>query len=316
MTQAIAKRTKSEVAQTFDLTDDDVKTLVAVGVIPAGTTKDVITFFSKTCSTMKLSPFKKQIHLIARRVKTIVAGQEKWDTRYSIQTGIDGYRSRADSTGRYAGNDDYVFDAGMTEFQMIQAGFTTPETATSTVYKIVGGVRCPFSASARWKEYCPADDKQGFMWRKMPFLMLGKTAEALALRKAFPNETAGVYVDEEMAHIQEDAPSEIPTAPASVSAPVASVNQPPVKSDAPPVEAEVVNDVDWKKALVPFGKHKGKALGDLEEKSLKWYCENFDVQPTYVKDGKTLNTKPEYLAEQQAFRDALDDAAVSFDWTE
>jgi RecT family len=36
------------------------------------------------------------------------------------------------------------------------------------------------------------------MWQKMPHLMLSKTAEALALRCAFPAELAGVYVVEEL----------------------------------------------------------------------------------------------------------------------
>jgi hypothetical protein len=66
-----------------------------------------------------------------------------------------------------------------------------------TVYKMIAGQRCPFTATARWDQYYPGDS-QGFMWRKMPHLMLGKCAEGLALRKAFPAELAGAYVKEEM----------------------------------------------------------------------------------------------------------------------
>ena len=67
-----------------------------------------------------------------------------------------------------------------------------------TVYRMVSGQRVAFSASARWAEYAP-QGSQGFMWQKMPFLMLGKVAEALALRKAFPLDLSGLYTQEEMA---------------------------------------------------------------------------------------------------------------------
>ena len=36
------------------------------------------------------------------------------------------------------------------------------------------------------------------MWKKMPNVMLGKCAEAQALRKAFPKVLGGVYAPEEM----------------------------------------------------------------------------------------------------------------------
>lgn len=114
---------------------------------------------------------------------------------YSAQ--IDGYRLIADRTGLYAGNDDPTFDR---EDQ--------PNKATVAVYKIVHGQKCKFEASARMKQYRPAGNA-GFMWERMPHLMLGKCAEALALRKAFPAELSGLYTVEEMEQAEEP-PSDNP----------------------------------------------------------------------------------------------------------
>lgn len=110
----------------------------------------------------------------------------------TIMTGIDGFRLVADRSGNYAGNDDPLYDSEQ-----------KPTRATVSVYKIVNGERCAFTASARWDQYFPGE-KQGFMWKKMPHLMLGKCAESLALRKAFPAELSGLYTKEEME--QADAP--------------------------------------------------------------------------------------------------------------
>ena len=123
---------------------------------------------------------------------------------------------------------------------------------------------------------------------------------------------AGGFNDEE----SRPSPAHHQSPPQSSAPPV--TQQPakaPMKSANPKTPAPS-GDVDWKNVRVPFGKNKGTQLGELSEKSLKWYVEEFAVQETYNKDGKTLNTKPEYLAEQQAFRDALDAAAVEYNWSE
>ena len=171
------------------LTDKDISFLVSTNIIPKNTPKEMIAIFGKVCAEKNLSPFSKQIYLIPRKISN--------EIKYTFQTSVDGYRSIAERTGVYAGNDDYKFNDEKSEYNLIEAKITKPTTATATVYKIVGGLRCPFSATARWEEYYPGDT-QGFMWKKMPFLMLGKCAEALALRKAFPEALGGIYTNEEM----------------------------------------------------------------------------------------------------------------------
>jgi phage recombination protein Bet len=159
--------------------------------IAKGTTDDELALFLHACRRTGLDPLMKQLYAIKR-----------WNAKSSkeemaIQTGIDGYRLIADRTGSYAGSDEANYLLG-------EDGF--PDVASVTVYKLVGGMKCAFSSSARWQEYCQRtkDGKPTSMWQRMPFLMLGKCAEALALRKAFPAELSGVYTHEEMMQADND----------------------------------------------------------------------------------------------------------------
>lgn len=158
------------------LSKDDIETLTQAGIIPKDCLPAMVNLFARFCAESKLSPFKRQVHLVPR------AG------RYTIQVGIDGYRAIADRTGKYAGNEEAVFEEMNGK----------PIKATVTVYKLVNGAKCAFTATARWEEYAPQDERMAFMWKKMPFLMLAKCSESQALRKAFPDELSGVYTDEEM----------------------------------------------------------------------------------------------------------------------
>jgi phage recombination protein Bet len=146
--------------------------------IAKGCTDGEIEYFIGVCQRTGLDPFQRQIYAIRRKDNKV--------EKMTIQTGIDGYRLIADRTGRYAGSDDPIHHCDA-------AGNLTRSTVT--VWKLVGGVRCPFTASALFDEYVQQSSP---MWTKMKFTMLAKCAEALALRKSFPADLSGIYTTEEM----------------------------------------------------------------------------------------------------------------------
>lgn len=206
-------------------------------VYAKGATDDEFAIFIDVCKRTGLSPEQRQIYLVKRWNKK----ENRNDM--SVQTGIDGYRLCAERTGKYAGNDDPIYDDE-----------ACPKKATVTVWKLVGGVRCAFTASARWDQYFPGD-QQGFMWKKMPHLMLGKCAEALALRKAFPAELSGIYTKEEMEQAG-------PTVDAEVV-----VEQTPPKQIAPITPHHDTNSGPI--FLIPFGRLKNKNLYDTAPQAIK-----------------------------------------------
>lgn len=147
-------------------------------------TDDEFKIFAMACNRYGLDPFTNQIHFVKR-------GKDG-NGQMTIQTGIDGYRAIAERSGQLAGISDVKYDE-----ESEKRNAPHPDKASVCVYRFVNGEKVHFTASARWKEYAPTG-KQAFMWNKMPYLMLGKCAEALALRKAFPNDLSGLYTNEEL----------------------------------------------------------------------------------------------------------------------
>jgi phage recombination protein Bet len=172
-----------------------------------------IAYASKICTLLRLNPLLNQIHFVKRKNK---------DGTYSItaQVGIDGFRLTAMRAGGYAGSDEPVFETSLDKKK--------PLKATVTVYRIVEGQKCSFTASARWDEYTTGEQ----MWQRMPFNQLAKCAEALALRKAFPAELSALRTDEEMD--QADRPNKA----SELQSKIAPAEQKPEPKD---VQSEVSN---------------------------------------------------------------------------
>ncbi|MFD8777491.1 phage recombination protein Bet [Streptomyces sp. NPDC059916] len=162
--------------------------------------------FLHLCQRTGLDPFSQQIYLIGRFSKK--DGREV----YTPQTGIDGYRViaqrvTAQTAGSY-GYEDTVWCDASGRWRDVWLADEPPAAAKVTVIR--NGQR--FSAVATFREYVqtfPDGNPKG-LWAKMPAGQIAKCSEALALRKAFPHDLAGVYTAEEMDQADNTAPMAAP----------------------------------------------------------------------------------------------------------
>jgi phage recombination protein Bet len=149
-------------------------------------TNDELTLFAHQCSRTGLDPFTRQIYFIK-------------DTKgkVTICTSIDGLRLIAERNGKYQGQTETLWCGEDGVWTDIWLKKQVPKAAKVGVYK--AGFREPLYAVALFDEYCVRkyDGALNYIWAKMPALMIAKVAEALALRRAFPNDLSGIYSKEE-----------------------------------------------------------------------------------------------------------------------
>jgi phage recombination protein Bet len=145
-------------------------------------TNDELELFLYQCKQTGLNPLTRQIYAIKRY------------GRMTIQTSIDGFRVIAERSGSYAGQDEPIWEDD-------DKGF--PIKCTVKVYKFTPHFEQRYCAGvgvAHFKEYYPNPIN---LQKSMPHTMIAKVAEALALRKAFPQDLSGLYTGEEMAQSEE-----------------------------------------------------------------------------------------------------------------
>lgn len=158
-------------------------------------TDDELKLFLYQAKRTGLDPLARQIYCIHRNTKVKEYGVEKWVAKMTVQTSIDGFRVIAERTKDYGGQSEPEFIEKDNKLAACKV----------TVYRFRGDVRYPAAVGvAHWDEYCQArDGKATGLWEKMPHTMLAKVAEALALRKAYPQDLSGLYTGDEMAQDSE-----------------------------------------------------------------------------------------------------------------
>jgi len=192
-------------------------------------TDDELALFRYQAERTGLDPFSNQIYAIFRR------DRRSGDEAMSIQVGIDGLRLIAERTGHYVGQDGPYWCSEPGHWHDTWFEKDPPKAAKVIVRKAIAGSIAETPAVAHYEEYVP---KSGGLWREKPALMIAKCAEALALRKAFPAETSGLYTAEEMARADVEVATPLPQ-PLTVEGQVARALNEPLEVEHEPEPSPV-----------------------------------------------------------------------------
>lgn len=201
------------------LSDDEMIDVLGASVYP-GALPASIRMVLGWCKASGKDPLKKPVHIVPMSVK--VAGRKKGDEyewRDVLMQGINDYRTDAARTGQHVGNLPAQFgptleleyraevwsdgENGRRVKNVVPRVLRYPEWCEFTVLRWVHGEARAFSSGRVWfmEAYATASrdsDAPNAMWAKRPFGQLEKCAEALALRRGFP-EVGSVPTSDELA---------------------------------------------------------------------------------------------------------------------
>ncbi len=194
-----------------------------------------------------LNPLTKQVHFVKR-----------WDSEknamvWAAQVGIDGFRTIAERTGLYDGQDEpeFIYDAkgklACCKVKVYRKDWSRPAVGVAH-----------FSEFAQFKK----DKTLTRMWAEKPHVMLAKCAEAMAFRRGFPDDTSGLYAPEEMPEIDHQGSAPRGTSRRTVERDPDAPPPPPALSAGASVTPQATTE-QANSSKVTFGPSKGKVISAL-----------------------------------------------------
>lgn len=262
--------------------------------VAKGASDQELELFIRQCERTGLDPFARQIYAIKR-----------WDSQsgtevMQTQVSIDGLRTLAAETTEMAGQEGPYWCGPDGKWIDVWLGPGEPRAAKVVVLRDAPGIQVArFTGVALYDSYCQTT-KQGRptrMWDQMGPEMLAKCAEALALRKAFPQRLSGLYTSDEMGQASNTvAPSQQPAeTPKSITtvpeigrtSPNSRDGESPVLEPPRPSGSATAANAEPQAAM---RSRVSQALGKLSPTQRSWALEQADSRklalPDEAGDGK------------------------------